>query len=119
MSRTIPMICAVLLLATAAAPAFAQNVEHVPVGDLDLYNQKDSAEALHRVEDAAGRVCAPALPPMGRERREAARCEVQSVEDAVERTDHPGLTAQYEGNFPTVIISEGDADYYAVPDKKG
>lgn len=117
MSRTVPMICAALLLGTAAAPsAFAQRSDErrttVEVGDLDLYSNKGSTEALHRIEDAAARVCDPNRGPMlNSERETAAQCEFETTLATVDRENHPGLNAQYEGRFPEVVISEGDADY--------
>lgn len=131
MSRTVRMLAAALLLTGAAIPsAFAQAQEtggrhtRIYVGDIDLYSNTGSAEALARIRGAAAEVCDPNRGPMLTSERETAeQCEFETTLATVDRINHPGLNAQYEGRFPQVIISEGDADepypdYYDIYPKK-
>jgi UrcA family protein len=133
MSRSVRMLVAALLLTSAAVPsAFAQAMEtegphtRIYIGDIDLYSNAGSAEALARIRGAAAEVCDPNRGPMlTSERETAAQCEFETTLATVDRINHPGLNAQYEGRFPEVIISEGDTDdttyypYYDVyPSKK-
>jgi UrcA family protein len=121
MSRTVSVVCAALLLASAAVPAaYAQrpdaNRTTIHTGDLDLYTAKGSGEALDRIEDAAAYVCDPNRGPMLTSERETVdQCRGETTLHTVDRVNHPGLSAQYEGRFPEVIITEGDADPYAEP----
>jgi UrcA family protein len=119
MSRPARMLIAALLLTSAAVPsAFAQAQEtegpstRIYIGDIDLYSNTGSSEALARIRGAAAEVCDPNRGPMlASERETAAQCEFETTLATVDRINHPGLNAQYEGRFPEVIISEGDADY--------
>jgi UrcA family protein len=120
MSRTLPLICASLVLALAAAPAFAQDrrvATRVYVGDLDPYSVKDADELLDRVDRAAYDICADRehpVPPT--ERRSTVECEVASVDETVRNLDHPVITARHQGLDPRVIIEEeGSADPYYDP----
>lgn len=106
------MLVAALLLTGAAVPtAFAQRSDDhrtsVYVGDLDLETNKGSREALNRIEGAAADVCDPDRGPMlNSERETAAQCETETVLATVDSENNPGLSAQYEGRFPEVIIQE-------------
>ncbi|QGZ94495.1 UrcA family protein [Terricaulis silvestris] len=120
MSRTVPLLCAALLVAAAATPSFAQNrnptreTERIYIGDLDLYEPKDAEELLTRIDAAAYRVCSDEDRPQNAlERRVSAECGDETADNTVNDLNHPMVNALHQGLSPEVIIEEGSADPYA------
>ena len=114
MSRTIPLLCAALVL-TVAAPTFAQDRQvatRVYVGDLDPYSVKDADELLDRVDQAAYEICADRSRPVPpTERRNVVECEVNSVDVTVRNLDNPVVSARHQGLEPRVIIEDPNETY--------
>lgn len=119
MSRTVTLICAAAVLATAATPSFAQNrnptreSERIYIGDLDLYQPKDTQELLDRIDAASYRVCSDEDRPQNAlERRVSSECGIETADNTVNDLDHPMVNAIHQGLSPEVIIEEGSADPY-------
>ena len=119
MPRTVTLICAAAILASAATPSFAQNrnptrdSERIYIGDLDLYAPKDAQELLDRIDAASYRVCSDEdRPQNAMERRVSRECGMETADNTVNDLDHPMVNALHQGLSPEVIIEEGSADPY-------
>jgi UrcA family protein len=119
MSRTVTLVCAALVMESAAAPSFAQNrnptreTERIYIGDLDLYEPKDAEELINRIDAAAYRVCSDEDRPQNAlERRVSGECGEATTNYTVAELDHPMVNAIHSGQSPEVIIEEGSADPY-------
>jgi UrcA family protein len=112
------ILCIAALLASAAIPAVAQEVQPrsrvVTYGDLNLNNPYGAHVMVRRIENASREVCGDRSGPRPlNENGSVHACRVDATENAVSDLDHPMVTAEYYGDRGgNVVVTDDGARVY-------
>lgn len=114
MSRTFKIAIAAFALSLTAAPAAlaqtpANGIEtvsvRVPYGDLDMSSIAGGQTLLKRIEGAAIRVCAKAVPRTMLKMRSPSTCRRETVDSTVRQLAMSTLTLAWSGKYPATNVA--------------
>jgi UrcA family protein len=109
MSAALKIALATLVFGVTAPAAFADKPEQisfsVSFGDLNMSAPANGAKLLARIEKAARKVCADAIPHSPLFEREAIECRNETVASTVRSLDIATLALAWNGKYAATILA--------------